>query len=84
MANPSELHKGCPALHAEPRMDVTNYLPVSSSKVRPTRVEIHVLSFSTTGSPPWKGEIARLHGGKREEGYTGSQANSHTALQFLP
>lgn len=48
MANPSLLPKGTLPLHSEPRTDVTNYLLVLSSKVRPTRVEIRVLSVSTT------------------------------------
>lgn len=48
MANPSLLPKRALPLRSEPRTDVTNYLLVLSSKVRPTRVEIRVLSVSTT------------------------------------
>lgn len=48
MATPSLLPTGALPLHSEPRTGVTNYLLVLSSKVRPTRVEIRVLSVSTT------------------------------------
>lgn len=42
--------QGALSLHSEPRMDVTNYLLVSSSKVGPARAEIRVLCVSTTES----------------------------------
>lgn len=48
VVNPSLLPKRALPLHSEPRTDGTNYLLVLSSKVRPTRVEIRVLSISTT------------------------------------